>query len=51
MEYDGMNDTTVYAGPFTPNYVFPWASGTKIVILTNLENSPTPANLYTVELQ
>lgn len=51
MEYDGTNITTVYAGPFDPNYVFPWASGTKIVILTNLENSLIPPNLYTIELR
>lgn len=51
MEYDGTNVTTVYAGPFDPNYVFPWASGTKIVILTNLENSLIPPNLYTIELR
>lgn len=51
MEYDGANKTTVYAGPFDPQYVFPWASGTKIVILTNLENNLIPPNLYTIELQ
>lgn len=51
MEYDGTNITTVYAGPFDPNYVFPWATGTKIVILTNLENSLIPPNLYTIELR
>ncbi len=50
MEYDGANKTTVYAGPFDENYVFPWASGTKIVILTNLENNLIPPNLYTIEL-
>lgn len=50
MEFDGTNKTTVYAGPFDENYVFPWASGTKIVILTNLENNLIPPNLYTIEL-
>lgn len=50
MEYDETNQTTVYAGPFDPKYVFPWASGTKITILTNLENNLIPPNLYTIEL-
>lgn len=51
MEYDGANITTVYAGPFDPRYVFPWATGTKLVILTNLENAQIPPNLYTIELR
>ncbi len=51
MEYDGTNITTVYAGPFDPQYVFPWATGTKIVILTNLENALSSPNLYTIELR
>lgn len=51
MDYDGTNQTTVYAGPFTDNYVFPWPDAKKIVILTNLGNPLIPANLYTIDLQ
>lgn len=51
MEYDGTNTTTVYAGPFIENYVFPWSNITKIVILTNLNNPTILPNLYTISLQ
>lgn len=51
MEYDGKNKTTIYAGPFIDNYVFPWPDGTKILVLTNLGNSNTPPNLYTIGLK
>lgn len=51
LEYDGLNSTTIYAGPFIDNYVFPWPNGQKIVILTNLNNPNNPANLYTIGLK
>jgi hypothetical protein len=51
MEYDGLNDTVVYAGPFIENYVFPWPDATKIVVLTNLGNSKIAPNLYTISLK
>lgn len=51
MEYDGKNITKIYAGPFVNSFVFPWPDGTKIVILTNLGNSETPPNLYTIGLK
>ena len=51
VEYDGLNDTIVYAGPFIENYVFPWPDGTRIVILTNLGNSNITPNLYTISLK
>ncbi len=51
MEYDGMNDTVVYAGPFIENYVFPWPDATRIVVLTNLGNSNITPNLYTISLK
>lgn len=51
MEYDGLNDTTVFAGPFTKEYIFPWQDGTRVVILTNLGNSQTESNLYTISLK
>jgi len=51
MEYDGGNKTTIYAGPFLDTYVFPWPNGSKIVILTNLNNDSIPPNLYTISLR
>lgn len=51
IEYDGLNDTVVYAGPFIQNYVFPWPDATRIVILTNLGNLNITPNLYTISLK
>lgn len=51
MEYDGTNDTIIYAGPFIPGYAFPWPDGSRIVILTNLNNPQIPPNLYTISLK
>lgn len=51
IEYDGLNKTTVYAGPFTDGYVYPWPDGSKIVIMTNLNNPDIAPNLYTVSLK
>lgn len=51
LEYDGGNRTTVYAGPFIDSYLFSWPNGTKIVILTSLNNPSIKPNLYTVGLE
>jgi hypothetical protein len=51
MEYDAGNQTTVYAGPFVDDYVFPWPDATKLVILTNLGNPNITPNLYTLGLK
>ena len=51
MEYDAQNQTTVYAGPFVNDYVFPWPDATKLVILTNLGNPSITPNLYTIGLK
>jgi hypothetical protein len=51
MEYDAMNKTTVYAGPFVDGYVFPWPDATRLVILTNLGNPSITPNLYTLGLK
>lgn len=50
-ERDGSNLTTVYAGPFIGNYVFPWPDGSKLVILTNLGNPSVSPTLYTIGLK
>lgn len=51
VEYDGTNETTVYSGPFEDHYVFPWSDGLRILILTNLNSTTTPLNLYTVSFK
>lgn len=51
MEYDGANQTTIYAGPFVDGYVFSWPDATKLVILTNLGNPTITPNLYTISLK
>ncbi len=51
MEFDGTNDTIIYAGPFIDSYVFPWPDNSKIVILTNLNNPQIGPNLYTIGLK
>jgi hypothetical protein len=51
MEADGSNLTTIYAGPFTGHYVFPWSDGSRIVMLTNLGNPDLIPNLYTIGLK
>lgn len=51
MDYDGQNKTTIYAGPFTDNYVFSWPDGSKILMLTNLGNPTIFPNLYTIGLK
>ena len=51
MEYDGANVTKIFAGPFTDSFVFSWSDNSRIVILTNLGNSDTFSNLYTISLK
>ncbi len=52
MDYDGVNRRTAYAGPFWDAFAVPWASGGKIVILTNLNSAAQAVNnLYIVNLR
>lgn len=52
MDYDATNVRTAYAGPFWGHFAVPWASGGKIVILTNLNSQASTANnLYVVNLR
>lgn len=51
MDYDGLNRTTMYAGPFIDGYVFAWPDGSKILILTDLGNPTISPNLYTIGLK
>ncbi|MDR0462840.1 MAG: PEGA domain-containing protein [Pseudomonadales bacterium] len=47
--YDGTNTTTVYSGPFLNNFVYPWADGSRLLILTTF-SPEAPANIYSIEL-
>lgn len=51
VEDDGSNMTTIYAGPFINHYAYPWSDGSKLVILTNLNNLAVSPTLYTVGLK
>ncbi len=51
IEDDGSNLTTIYAGPFINHYAYPWSDGSKIVILTNLNNVAVSPTLYTIGLK
>jgi Tol biopolymer transport system component len=51
VDTDGANLTTIYAGPFLGNFVFPWPDGSKLVILTNLGNISASPTLYTIGLK
>ncbi len=48
--YDSTNDTSVYSGPFSSNFIYPWPDGSKVLILTTF-NPESPANLYAIELK
>jgi hypothetical protein len=51
MEYDGGNKTTLYSGPFEPNFLYAWPDGSGLIILTNFNDETVPANLYRVGLR
>jgi len=52
MDYDGANRRTAYAGPFWDAFAVPWASGGKLVILTNLNSAASAVNnLYLINLR
>ena len=52
VEYDRTNWTTLYSGPFDEKFVTPWPTGSRIVILTNLNpGAGNLPNLYTVNLR
>ncbi len=52
LEYDRTNWTTLYSGPFQEDFVTPWPTGSRIVILTNLNpGAGNLPNLYTVNLR
>ena len=51
IEYDGTNFIDIYSGPFENSFAFPFPSGTRILILTSLNNENIPPNLYAVSVR
>lgn len=52
MDYDATNRRTAYAGPFWDSFAVPWASGGKLIILTNLNSAASAVNnLYIINLR
>lgn len=50
VEYDRGNLTTLYAGPFDHNFVYPWPDGSRIITLIQFSPDTIP-NLYTIKLK
>lgn len=52
VEYDSTNRITVYSGPFTSGFVYPWPDGRQLIITTNLNpSSESPENLYAIAIR
>lgn len=52
VEYDATNFTNIFSGNFLDDFVYPWTTGSKLIILTNVTQNPAfPPNLYTIELK
>lgn len=50
IEYDGTNTNTLYSGPFSKEFVYPWPNGSRLLILTSF-SPDVPLNLYAVEIE
>lgn len=51
VEYDGTNKAVLYTGPYNQDFYAIWPNGSKIVILTTLNNPSEGENLYTINLR
>lgn len=52
VQYDSSNEVTVYGGPFSPAFVYPWSNGDKLLILTSFtQTTQSPLNLYAIQLK
>lgn len=51
MEFDGGNKTTIYAGPFLGNFLYPWPDASGLIIRTNFNDESVPPNLYRISLK
>lgn len=52
VEFDGQNETIIYAGSFENDFFAVWPDGSRLVILANLTpGSELPPNLYSLNLR
>jgi hypothetical protein len=51
VEGDSTNAVKVYSGPFEAGFVYPWPNGSRLIMLTNFNQSSAPTNLYALELR
>lgn len=51
VEGDSTNAVKVYSGPFVAGFVYPWPNGSRLIMLTNFNQSSAPNNLYALELR
>lgn len=51
VEGDNTNSVKVYSGPFVAGFVYPWPNGSRLIMLTNFNQSSAPTNLYALELK
>lgn len=52
MEYDRTNWITVYSGPFVDGFLAPWPTGSRLIVMTNLNpTTQSHPNLYTINLR
>jgi hypothetical protein len=51
IEFDGTNKRAIYAGPFEDSILYPWGTGGKMVIMTNLNKQKALSNLYEIDLR
>jgi hypothetical protein len=50
MGYDSTNVTTIYSGPFSENFLYPWPDGNRLLIIASF-SPDVPHNLYAIELK
>lgn len=51
-EYDGANETVLYSGSLSEQFVYPWPNGSKLIVLTRIsQTSDNPTNLYAITLK
>jgi len=51
MDYDGTNKQSVYSGSFITPHAFPTLGTDRLMVLTNLGASDTPANIYSLTIK
>ena len=51
-DYDGQNPVLIFSGDFVDSIAIPWTGGTRLVVLTNLNQAAgSDPNLYAINLR